>query len=97
MKTKEDILKILGDEIPYLKGKYGVKTIGLFGSYSRGEGRPESDVDILITFGKPIGFFKFIEIEDYLAGKLGTKVELVTDDALKPLVKPHVMEDIVYV
>ncbi len=97
MKTKEEILKILKDEFPYLKEEYGVKKIGVFGSYSRAEQDIESDVDILIQFKKPIGFFKFIAIEDYLSERLKAKVELVTEDALKPIIKPYVMEDVVYV
>jgi predicted nucleotidyltransferase len=44
-----------------------------------------------------VGFFKFIELEDYLSEKLGTKVDLVTEDALKPFIKPYVMETIAYV
>lgn len=97
MKTREEILKVLKTDLPYLNEKYGVRKIGLFGSYSRGEAREGSDVDLLIEFEKPMGFFKFVELEDYLSGKLGAKVELVADDALKPMVRPRVMEDIVYV
>ncbi len=97
MKTKDEILHIIKAELPKLSEKYGVKKIGLFGSYSRGEQTKRSDVDLLVEFERPIGFFKFIELEDYLAEKLKVKVELVTDDALKPLVKPHVMEDVIYV
>ncbi len=97
MKTKKAILNILKVELPKLKEMYGVKNIGLFGSYSRGEQTKHSDVDLLVEFDRPIGFFKFIELEDYLSEKLKVKVELVTDDALKPLVRPYVMEDIIYV
>ena len=77
--------------------QYGIKNIGLFGSYSRGKERPDSDLDLLIEFERPIGFFKFIELEDYLTEKLGIKVELVTKDALKPLLRPQIMKDIIYV
>lgn len=97
MKTREEILRTIKTDLPYLSEKYGVRKIGLFGSYSRGEAREDSDIDLLVEFERPIGFFKFVELEDYLAEKFGIKVELVTDDALKPLVRPHVMEDIVYV
>ncbi|MCL4558949.1 MAG: nucleotidyltransferase family protein [Deltaproteobacteria bacterium] len=97
MKTKDEILRTIKSEFPKLNEKYGVKKIGLFGSYSRGEQTKHSDVDLLVEFERPIGFFKFIELEDYLTEKLKVKVELVTDDALKPLVKPHVMEDVIYV
>ena len=97
MKTKEEILKILGDELPYLREKFNVKSIGLFGSYARGEQKDKSDVDILVEFSKPIGFFKFMELEEYLSKRLGVKVDLVTPDALKPMIKPQIMREVVYV
>ncbi len=50
-----------------------------------------------MQFKRPIGFFKFIAVEDYLKGKLGEKVEIVTEDALKPIIKPRVMKEVVYV
>ena len=97
MKTKDEVLKILKDELPYLREKYGITKIGIFGSYSRGEQNIESDVDLLIEFEKPIGFFRFLAIEDYIEKKLGVKAELVTEDALKPRMKPHVLEEVIYV
>ena len=96
MKTKEEIVEILKQELPYLKKKFGVKTIGIFGSCAREEAKPESDIDILIEIERPMGFFTFLDIEEYLTKKLGMKVDLVTPDALKPLIKPHIMEDVVY-
>ncbi len=97
MKTKEEILKILEKELPYLKEKFNVKTIGIFGSYVRSEQKRESDIDVLVEFQKPVGFFEFIELEDYLSEKLGEKVDLVTPDALKPLIKPRILKEVVYV
>ncbi len=96
MKTKEEILRILRDEMPFLKEKYNVVNCGLFGSYSGGEPDLKSDIDLLVQFKKPVGFFGFIELEDYLSEKLGAKVDLVTEDALKPLIRPYVMETIAY-
>jgi len=96
MKRRNEILKILKQELPYLKEKFKVKSIGIFGSYVRGEQTKTSDIDILVEFEAPVGFFKFIELEDYLSEKLGAKVDLVTPDALKPLIKPHIMEEAVY-
>ena len=97
MKTREEVLRILSNELPYLNEKYGVGKIGLFGSYSRDEQVSGSDIDLLVQFERPIGFFKFIAVEDYLKGKLGEKVEILTEDALKPVIKPRVMKEVVYV
>jgi len=94
---KEEILKVLKKELPYIRKKYRVKSIGLFGSCVRGEERKESDIDILIEFEKPIGLFKFMELEEYLSQKLGRKVDLVEKDALKERIKPYVMDEVVYV
>ena len=96
MKRKEVILGILKQELPFLKEKFNVKSIGLFGSYIRDEQTKTSDIDLLVEFDAPVGFFKFIELEDYLSDKLGVKIDLVTPDALKPIIKPHIMGEAVY-
>ena len=97
MKTKEEIINILKHEFPFLKGKYGVKKIGIFGSYSKEIQDQKSDLDILVQFEKPIGFFDFIMLENYLTEVIGIKVDLVTEDAIKPIIKPFIMKEIVYV
>jgi predicted nucleotidyltransferase len=97
MNTKDSIMEILAEEMPFLTSKYGVIKCGLFGSYSVGRAGEGSDIDLLVQFERPIGFFAFIELEDYLSERLGAKVDLVAEDALKPLIKPYVMETIVYV
>jgi predicted nucleotidyltransferase len=68
----------------------------LFGSYVRGEQKKKSDVDILVEFEEPLGYFRFIELEEYLSLKIRAKVDLVTPDALKPLIKPNIMGEAVY-
>jgi predicted nucleotidyltransferase len=92
MKRKEEILKILKQQLPYPKEKFKVKSVGLFGSYARGEQTEKSDIDMLVEFEAPVGFFKFIELEYYLSEKLVAKVDLVTPDALKPIIKPQIVE-----
>jgi len=54
-------------------------------------------VDILVQFERPIGFFDFITLEDYLTEKLGIKVDLVTEDAIKSMIKPYIMREVMYV
>ena len=84
MKTKDQLLEALRRLMPELEERYNVKTIGLFGSALRGERRSESDIDVLVEFRTPIGFFKFLELEEFLSERLGGKVDLVSKKALKP-------------
>ncbi len=96
MKCKEQILKFLKQQLPYLKENFKVKSIGLFGSYAREEETETSDIDMLVEFEAPVGFIKFIELENYLSDKHGAKVDLVTPDALKPVIKPQIIAEAVY-
>jgi predicted nucleotidyltransferase len=97
-RTREEILGILQAHKAELREKYGVREIGLFGSYAREEQSPLSDVDILVQVGRPIGF-RFFELWDYLEEILGLKVDLLTPEALqqKPVLWESVREDVVYV
>ncbi|MFX0097853.1 MAG: nucleotidyltransferase family protein [Candidatus Hodarchaeota archaeon] len=97
MREKNAIMKILKEELPYLKQEYNVKSVGVFGSWVRGEQTVVSDLDVLVDFIKPIGFFRFMELEDYLSEKLKVKADLVTPDALKPLIKTQVLEEAIFV
>lgn len=97
MKTLEEIKEILAKYKEELKKKYGVKRIGIFGSYARNEQSEISDLDILVELEKPIGL-KFVELAEYLEEILGTKVEVVTPNALKqkPRLWKSVKEDLIY-
>lgn len=83
--------------MPELRDAYRVKTIGVFGSAARGDDTPASDIDILVEFSEPVGFFKFLDLEEYLSGILERKVDLVTRNALKPDIRDAVLRDVVYV
>ena len=88
---------VLQKNMDILKSQYGVKTIGVFGSFSRGDERGGSDIDMLVEFSKPVGFFKFIELEEFLGKLTGTKVDLVTKKALKPAIKNEILQEVSYV
>ena len=87
-------LKIHGDA---LAGYYHVRRFGVFGSVARGDQRPISDVDVLVEFSRPIGLFQFIELEEKLKILLNKDVDLVTPNALHPLIKTDVLRETVYV
>jgi predicted nucleotidyltransferase len=99
MKTLEEIRVQLEELKPLLREKYQIETIGVFGSYSRGEQKQKSDVDILVTFFEPndIDLIDFIEIKQFLSRKLKTKVDLVRKNALKPMIKDKILEETIYI
>jgi len=99
MKTIKEITSTLETLKPILNDRYGVETIGVFGSYTRGEQTKKSDIDILVTFREDAhpGFFEFLDLEEFLAKKLGAKVDLVSKEALKPYIGKHILEEVVMV
>ena len=96
MRAKQDLLEQLHQELPYIQEAFGVKTIGLFGSYARDEATPQSDVDLLVEFAHAPTFARFMQLEDYLAEKLGLKVDLVPADALKEYLQPRILQETIY-
>lgn len=97
MKTLNEIKSILEKHKDELKEKYGVKEIGVFGSYIRGEQERRSDVDILVEFDEPPNMFEFIDLKEYLAHNLGTEVDLVMKSALKPTIGKYILEEVVMI
>ena len=97
MLNQSQILSILRDNYQEISKKFKVKKIGLFGSFVKDFETPESDVDLLVDFFEPITIFTFIDLEDLLTAKLGRKVDLVTEKGLKPVLKPIILGEVVYV
>ncbi len=93
MKTLEEIKKILKEHKKELRERYFIKNLSVFGSYVRGEQTPESDIDILVEFEKPITLIQFIKLENYLSKLLGLKVDLVIKKSLKPYIKKQVLKE----
>ena len=77
--------------------RFKVKTIGVFGSYVRGEQRRKSDVDVLVEFKEPIDLFEFMDLENYLTDLLGIKVDLVSKKALKPHIGKRILEEVIII
>jgi len=95
MRDFEKIKSILSDQKEFLKEKYRIKEISIFGSVVRAEETGLSDVDILVDFSEPIGFFAFLELEEYLQQILGRKVDLVSRKALKPKIGERILKEAV--
>jgi len=80
-----------------IKERYGVKKIGIFGSFARGEENQGSDVDILVEFdeGKKT-FDNYMDLKYFLQDLFGRKIDLVTIQALKPQLKEDILRGVIY-
>ena len=94
MHDVEDIKCILLRNKAELRKRFKVKTIGVFGSYVRGEQNRQSDVDLLVEFEEPVGLFEFMDLEMYLTDLLGVKVDLVSKKALKPHIGERILKEV---
>ncbi len=79
--TRDELLKKLRELKPWLE-EQGIVNVRLFGSYARDEAGPDSDVDLLVDLERPMGL-RFFSVEEELADRLGTKVEMVTNRAMR--------------
>ena len=94
---QEDVLKILKRENAELAKQFGVKSLLLFGSVARNETTPISDVDLLVEFDRPVGYFGLFALQDHLEKLLGCSVDLGTSESLKPYIKERVMGELIRV
>jgi len=95
--SRQDILASLKNLKKVVAKEYSVKTIGVFGSVARDEQTGQSDIDLLVEFSKPVGFVTFMRLENFLSEQLGNKVDLVTSDSLKPVIRQDVLSEVIYV
>jgi predicted nucleotidyltransferase len=96
--NKNSVITIIRNNIDTIK-KYGVNTIGLFGSVARGEDSPESDIDILISFmpGEK-SFDNYMDLKFFLEHILNcSHIDLVIEDNVKKRLKPYIYKDLEYV
>jgi predicted nucleotidyltransferase len=95
MNTLEEIKRRIHEQKSFLKEKFKVKSISVFGSYLREEQHEESDIDILVEFYDTIDLFKFVELEYFLSDILERNVDLVMKDTLKPRIRDRILEEAV--
>jgi predicted nucleotidyltransferase len=87
IKKKIEIVK------PELVNQFHLSQISIFGSYVRGEEKPESDIDILVSFSILPSLFEFIDLQIYLSDLLGKKVDLVILEDLKPRISETILRE----
>lgn len=96
MIDKVQAIRKINSQMPYLKDKFFVKKIGIFGSVAKEQQKAKSDVDVLVEFAQPIGIFDFIRLEDYLSRLLNSRVDLVTKSGLKAAIKDEILSQTLY-
>ena len=95
---KQDVvLQTLKQKNAELTKQFGVKSLQLFGSVARNEATSTSDVDLLVEFNRPVGYFGLFALQDYLEKLLGCPVDLGTPDSLKPRIRERVMGELIRV
>ncbi len=97
VQNKEGILATLASNQAKIKS-FGIKRLGLFGSYAKGKQNIQSDIDLLVEFeeGKKT-FDNFMQLSFLLEDLLGKKIELVTPESLSPYIKPKITKEVEYV
>ena len=95
--TLEEIRHTLQAHLPELRERYGVTSLGIFGSYVRGEQRPGSDLDVLIELEDPprISLLGLVNLENYLSDLVGVKVQVAIKKNLKPRLSPYILQEVV--
>lgn len=91
---REKVLRQLLEHRAELEG-LGVRSLDLFGSLARGDSGPDSDVDLLVEFNKPVGLFQFFRVQRRLETILGSRVDLVMKDAIKRQLRTRILAEAV--
>ncbi len=95
MTEAENITNELRKNIPQLKERYSVSSLGLFGSHVRGEQQSGSDVDILVEFEESPSLLNFLSLERHLSELICKNVDRVMKSALQPGIGDHILEEVV--
>jgi len=96
-KTLDEIRSTLRSEMHRLHEDHSVRSLEIFGSFSRGEATENSDLDILVQFDTAPTLFGFVRLENELSQLLGIKVDLVMKDGLKPALGARILAEAIAV
>lgn len=98
-KTLTELRAALRDQLPELHHRYGLRSIEVFGSYVRGEQRPDSDLDLLVEFdpARKISLYDLVAMEQHLSDHLGIRVDLVEKRGIKPALRARIIAEAILV
>ena len=92
---ERDVTAILRQALPDLRARWPIRDLALFGSRVRDDATPSSDLDVLVTFSRPIPLSSFLALEQELSAITGLRVDLVSSAALKPYIAERVRTEAV--
>jgi predicted nucleotidyltransferase len=95
MRTLEEVRSELRAILPELRARWPIASLGVFGSYVRGEQGEDSDLDLLVDLDRPVSLFTFLEMEEEIGRRLGLRVEMVTRPALRPYAGDSILRELV--
>ena len=95
--TFEQIYRTLQQHFNKLEQQYSVKTLGVFGSYARGEATDNSDLDLLVEFYGDLTFDKYMDLKFFLEDLFDKKIDLVIRDDIKPQIREKLLGETIYV
>jgi len=93
--TLSEVLAILHGLWDEARRRYRAEIVGVFGSYARGEAHKRSDLDVLVRFLEGASLFDLVGLADFLEEKLGLKVDVVSERAIRPELKEHILDELV--
>ncbi len=93
----KQIYKTLQKYLTKLQEQYHVKTLGVFGSYARGEATDNSDLDLLVEFQGDLTFDRYMDLKFFLEDLFDKKIDLVIRDDIKPQIREKILGETIYV
>lgn len=95
--NRAEVVSLLSQHKDEVRRRFGVRGLALFGSCARDQARAGSDVDVLVEFDGPATSARYFGLQFFLEDLLGAPVDLVTEKALRPQLRPFVERDAIHV
>lgn len=94
----DGMCRFLRERMPEFQMRYGIKSLGIFGSHVHGQQKKRSDIDLLVEFNDqaPVTLVTFVALERELSKLLGQRVDLVERDTLKPVIGKRILEEVIF-
>lgn len=97
MMNRQYILEALAEQRGRLASEFGVRSLALFGSFARDEAVGGSDIDLLVEFDRPTGYFGLVRLQLYLERAFGCPVDVLTPGGLKDNIRSTIQAEAIHV